>query len=146
MRGNRQAGFGEVLYESATIAFDTGRGIYFNPVTKLDYGVNPPAGGWPISWYGTVGNVNVPVGPGVVAQTQEQANLIKQQVQTQLTSTNANTQTQSTNVTTNPVDPAAGILEYLQNHELFGIQDTYIAIGGVVLLGWYMFGGRRGRR
>lgn len=82
-RGGR--GLGEILYESAEIAFDTVRGMFFNPITKQDYGTKPPPGGWEISWYGTPdGQVIVPVGDGGVAKTAEQAAALKAQVSAEL--------------------------------------------------------------
>ena len=42
-------GVGDILYESATIAYDTGQQAYINPQTGQVYGPTPPTGGWAIS-------------------------------------------------------------------------------------------------
>lgn len=145
-------GLGETLYESASIAYDSSRGIYFNPTTNVDYGVNPPDGGWKINWWGSPGNINVPIGQGVIAQTQAQADNIKALVQAQLTgtgnSTNASNQSSSQNVVTSPTTQmATGIWDYLQSHSMVGVPDSYLAIGAIVLAGFVMFhSSRRGRR
>lgn len=142
-------GLGDTLYESATIAYDTGRGIYFNPTTNVDYGPMPPTGGWAINWYGTPGNITVPVGQGVIAQTQAQADIIKSQVQAQLTGTGSsvNASTATAPVTTNPTtQPSTGIMDYLQGNSMFGISDLYLAIGVVMVGGFIMFHGHKGRR
>lgn len=81
-------GLGDILQESATIAFDTSTGLFFNPQTKTTYGPTAPAGGWPISWYqDSAGQVQVPVGPGAVSQTadaaQQLANTVVQQLAAQ---------------------------------------------------------------
>lgn len=76
---------GDILQESATISFDTSTGLFFNPVTGTSYGSNPPPGGWPISWYkDSSGQVQVPTGPGAVAQTPAQAAALAQTVVQQL--------------------------------------------------------------
>lgn len=79
-------GLGDLLYESADIAFDTASHLFVNPKAGTTYGPNPPAGGWPISWYqDSSGQVQVPVGiPGAVAQTQADAQALAQTVVTQL--------------------------------------------------------------
>lgn len=144
-------GLGETLYESASVAFDTTRGIYFNPINNVDYGVAPPSGGWPINWWGSPNDIHVPVGQGVIAQTQGQADTMHALVQAQLTgtgsSTNASNQSSSQNVTTSPTTQlATGLWDYLQGHSMFGVQDTYLAIGAVLLAGYYMTHKSRGRR
>lgn len=144
-------GLGEVLYESATIAFDSNRGIYFNPATNVDYGSTPPDGGWKINWWGSPGDIHVPIGQGVIAQTQAQADSIKSQVQAQLTgagsSTNATNQNSGQNVNTLPsTQLVTSLWDYLQQHSMFGVSDSYLAIGAVVIAGYMMFHGRRGRR
>lgn len=74
-------GLGDLLYETAAIAFDTSTGLFKNPQTGTTYGPNPPTGGWPISWYqDSAGNVQVPTGSGAVAQNQQQAQQIANQV------------------------------------------------------------------
>jgi len=144
-------GLGDILYESSTIAFDTTRGMYFNPITNVDYGAMPPSGGWAISWYGTPSDIHVPVGQGVLSQTQGQADILKAQVLAQLTgsgsSTNASNQTQNQNVTTQPTtQPSTRIMEYLEGNSIFGVKDLYLAGGALLVVGYMMFGGRKGRR
>lgn len=171
-------GLGETLYESGDIAFDTNRLVYFNPITNTDYGVQPPSGGWPIRWYGTLDDIHVPIGPGVVAKSEAEATAMKATILAQLIDSNnkgsqyhdipeaqkavvrsqvsalmantgnsVNANTQSSLQGNNFTNPVTSIISYLQNNELFGIKDSYLAIGVALIGGYMMFGsGGSGRR
>ncbi len=81
---------GDLLYETADIAFDTATGRFRNPKTGADLGTNVPAGGWPISWYQAAGGgVVVPVGSGAVSQSETEAAQLLAKVQKDLNSVNA---------------------------------------------------------
>lgn len=85
MSGFLQHGIGDLLYETSQIAFDTATGLFVNPQTKTTYGSTPPAGGWPVSWYqDSSGKIQVPTGPGAVAQDAQAAKEIAATVVQQL--------------------------------------------------------------
>jgi hypothetical protein len=71
---------GELLYETADIAYDTVTKNYVNPVTNSIYGASPPAGGWGINWYQDPVN-GVPI--TVVGGTQTTGQIAAQLASTQ---------------------------------------------------------------
>ncbi len=104
---------GELLYESADIAYDTVSKNYINPKDNSIYGTQPPTGGWAVNWY--MGSDNTPV---VVSGNQTVA-----QITQQLASQNV---VASTNETAAPVSFWSG--------QTFGVSNGLL-VGGVVVAG-----------
>ena len=93
---------GELLYETADIAYDTVAKQYVNPKDNSVYGPNPPAGGWLVSWYADSSTNNTPV---IVNQTPQVQSV--QQIQQQLAQqqTAVNTTNTTTATTTTGISP-----------------------------------------
>ena len=154
-----RGGLGDVLYESATIAYDTTRQMFFNPQTNQDYGPNPPQGGWSIGWYqNAAGDVIAPAGSNVnVADIKQQLQAQAQQQQntqgTPLTTGSVNT----TNQTSANTSPATGqtvsssmfSVNSDGTYTVFGIpltRNELLLGGGAIVVGLMMMqGNKRGR-
>lgn len=143
---------GSILIESETIAFDSVRGMFFNPKTKTDYGTSPPAGGWPISWFSDdAGNIIVPLAPGGVAKNASEAATMKTQIAQQLAQQGmmsqqvANQQIQnSTPVTNATITNANSTTTTTTQLQAVVPDNKWLVYGAVALGAWFLF--FRGRR
>lgn len=116
--------FGDILYETENIAYNTDTKDFFNPKDNSIYGKTAPTGGWPITWY--MGSNNTPV---VVSGNQTAAQISAQLAAQKVTTVN---------------DSAVSATNFLSG-KTFGV-DNILLIGGIVVIGGFMlFSGRRGR-
>lgn len=111
---------GELLYETADIAYDTVSKNYVNPKDNSVYGVNPPASGWAINWY-----MDTKTSKPIVVSGTQTAEQITQQL---------------ANVTTT----SDSMMPSFWKGKTFGIDNTLLVVG-VVGVGAMLFLGKGGR-
>ena len=141
--GNGIPGLGDLLWESATIAFDSVSGKFINPQDGTVYGTEPPAGGWPISWYKDNGDNTVVLNqPGAPQTTVEAVNasLAAQQASANAQTPNAQQVSQTAGSNATSIISGQGVYDLLNGEYFGGKISGWMLLGASVVGLWVMKG------